>query len=143
MALRLLLVGVVVGLGVDLPGGAEVASWARTQADWVQAKVDGWLASGEADAAETSADAEFAAIVDGMADDFAADLARAEPAAPGPVVAASAPDLPGAGAPGPDSTGAGDMPEVPAADPDPAGGRLASAVRLTREAAAAWFSLVR
>jgi hypothetical protein len=77
MALRFLLVGLVVGLGIDLPAGAEMAGWVRSSGAWVQARVDGLFGPEPAEAAP-AADAQFSAIVDGMANDFAADLARAE-----------------------------------------------------------------
>jgi hypothetical protein len=76
MALRFLLVSLVAGLGVNLPCGDELSSWARSGRDWVQARIDGFR-GGEADLGlETErADLEFAAVVDEMADSFATDLA--------------------------------------------------------------------
>src|SRR5262249_17052965 len=77
MALRFLLVGLVVGLGVDLPSGEEVSAWVRSGRDWIQARVDGVLGA-EVATAPKSTDAEFSAIVDEMAGAFTADLASAE-----------------------------------------------------------------
>jgi hypothetical protein len=185
MALRFLLVGLVMGLGVDLPSGQEIASWARAGGEWLQARIDGAFgpeAVAEAEAApdaefaaivdqmarefgaeavaesKANPDTEFAAIVDQMAGSFTADLAMAEgPATPQwpafePI---EVPDDPTPGLafalnrasqaeeriPGPPAPEVATAP-ITAQDPA-ASDRLASAVRLTREAASAWMSLIR
>jgi hypothetical protein len=176
MAVRLLLVGLVIGLGLDLPSGDEVASWAHIGASWVQARVDGMLGAGAVAEAQPDPDAEFAAIVDDMAlafaaepkpdlafsaivDDmatsFAADLARVAPPkvdpAPRRLVAFEPLDVPDdldvgiAFALNRDSQGVGISPEPPEPEPKAPGGpeRLASAVRLTGQAAAAWMAVLR
>ena len=182
MALRFLLVGLVMGLGVDLPSGDEVAAWARAGGEWLQARLDGAFgpeavaeAAATPDAefaaivdrmardfgaeavvdAKPNPDAGFAAIVDRMAESFTADLAMAE-SSTWPRLAVDSIDVSDAPAPGlafalnqasqseeqiPDSP----TPEVAkASDQTPAAeGRLASAVRLTREAASAWMGVLR
>ncbi len=204
MALRLLLVGLVIGLGVELPSGDEIASWASSGSAWVQARVDGLLGPEAVAEATPSPDAEFAAIVeemaqsfvaaprpdagfaaiidemaqsfvagpepdagfaavvDDMARSFAADLARVEPrpaeppASPTAVVFEPldlADDLETgiAFALNRESQGVGVTPEPSAPVPARAsesgvpGGseRLASAVRLTGQAAAAWMAVLR
>ena len=75
MALRLLLVGLVIGLGVDLPSGDEIATWARAGSDWVQARIDGAFGPEAVAEATPTDDAAFAAIVDEMAGTFASDRA--------------------------------------------------------------------
>lgn len=156
MALRILLVGLVIGLGVDLPSGAEVAAWARAGDEWVRARLDGVFGAEEVAEAKPSADAEFAAVVDEMAGAFTADLAAMErPASRSrlafePIVVSDDPE-PGLGfALNRDAQGRGQDPEpVPAptvatASPESAtASRLASAVRLTREAASAWMTVLR
>src|SRR4051794_7553825 len=83
MALRLLLVGLVIGLGVELPSGDEISSWARAGGDWLQARIVGAFGAEAVAESKPAPDAEFAAIVDRMADSFAADLALADrPATP-------------------------------------------------------------
>lgn len=126
MALRLMLVGLVVGLGVDLPGGEDVASWARSGRDWLQARVDDALGGPEvADGA--ASDAEFAAIVDEMAGTFSADLASLGR---------------------PSEVGETETAQAAPADPEPTAGpgaaaRLVAAVRLTGQAASAWWGVIR
>jgi hypothetical protein len=128
MALRFCLVGLVVALGFELPRGADVSACVRSGWNWVFADEEASsirVASAPA-ASPTSADAEFAGIVDRMAHSFAADLIvldrpeieaeqwSFEPLkATQPAVATS--------------TGRLD--------------RLASAVELTRRAASAWADL--
>jgi hypothetical protein len=176
MALRLLLVGLVVGLGFDLPSGDEVASWAHIGTAWVQARIDGLVGPEAIAEARPDPDAEFAAIVDDMAlafaaepkpdlafsaivDDmatsFAADLSRAAPPkvdpAPRRLVDFEPLDVPDdleagiAFALNRDSQGVGITPEPPAPEPTAPGRpeRLASAVRLTGQAAAAWMAVLR
>ncbi len=176
MALRLLLVGLVIGLGVELPSGDELAAWAQVGTAWVEARVEGLLGPAAVAENRPDADAEFAAIVDGMATSFAADtrfdaafsaivdnmacafigdLARLTPAnvepAPQKVAVFEPLDVPDdleagvAFALNRDSQGIGITPEPitpePAAPSRPE--RLASAVRLTGQAAAAWMAVLR
>lgn len=176
MALHLLLVGLVIGLGFELPKGDEVAAWAYTGTAWLQARVDGLLAPAAVAEARPDADAEFAAIVDDMAlafaaeptpdivfpaivdemaKSFAADLARIAPAqvdpAPRSLLAFEPLEVPDdlesgvAFALNRESQGVGLTPEPVALEPhSPAGSeRLASAVRLTGQAAAAWMAVLR
>jgi hypothetical protein len=193
MALRMLLVGLVIGLGFELPSGDEVATWAHAGVAWVQARVDGLLgpeavaearpgadaefaaivddmalafaAETKPAAAETKPDLAFSAIVDDMATSFAADLARLAPPkvdpAPRRLVAFEPVDVPDdletgvAFALNRESQGVGITPEpitpeltkTAAGPPEPTapGGpeRLASAVRLTGQAAAAWMAVLR
>jgi hypothetical protein len=187
MALRLLLVGLVIGMGVELPSGDEVASWAHAGRAWIQARVDGLLGPDAlaevrpdpdaefaaivddmalAFAAEPKPDVAFTAIVDDMATSFAADLARVEPPkvepAPRRLAAAFEPlEVPDdletgvAFALNRESQGVGIVPEPIAPEPAkiaalgtestvPSGPeRLASAVRLTGQAAAAWMAVLR
>ncbi|HEY2155221.1 MAG TPA: hypothetical protein VGH33_06295 [Isosphaeraceae bacterium] len=186
MAVRLLLVGLVIGLGFDLPSGDEVASWAVAGTAWVQARVDGLLGPEAVAEPRPAPDAEFAAIVDDMVlafaaepkpdvafsaivDDMAANFAdetarvaapRVDPA-PRRLVAFEPLDVPDdletgvAFALNRDSQGVGVTPEPIAADRakvalSPSGPtvpgrpeRLASAVRLTGQAAAAWMAVLR
>jgi hypothetical protein len=176
MAVRLLLVGLVIGLGIDMPSRDEVASWSHIGTAWVQARIDGLLgpeavAEAQPDpdvgfaaivddmalafAAEPKPDRAFSAIVDDMAASFAADLARVAPPkvdpAPRRLVAFEPLDVPDdletgiAFALNRESQGAGITPEPIA--PEPASPsrpeRLASAVRLTGQAAAAWMAVLR
>jgi hypothetical protein len=161
MALRFLLVGLVIGLGVDLPSGEEISSWARAGSDWVRSRLDDVLGPEAVAGTETSADPEFAAIVDEMAGAFSADLARVERPVPRVRIAAEAIEVPEDVEPGiayalnRGSQGEGLTPEdvpaeaakAPALEPEtvPSGrtARLASAVRLTRQAASAWWAVVR
>ena len=154
MALRFLLVGLVIGLGVELPDGDEVVSWARAGGEWLQARIDDAFGADAVAAAETTSDAEFAAIVDRMAGAFAADLALADrPAASDrltfePIAVPDDPEPGLAFALNRASQGEGVIPEpalpevVDAPGSLPAAGRLASAVRLTREAASAWMNVL-
>jgi hypothetical protein len=128
MALRFCLVGLVVTLGFELPRGEDVSAWMRSGWNWVFAdeEVSSIRVASAAAPSPTSADAEFAGIVDRMAHSFAADLIvldrseieveewSFEPLkATQPAVATS--------------TGRLD--------------RLASAVKLTHQAASAWADL--
>ncbi len=189
MALRFLLVGLVIGLGVELPSGDEIASWVRAGSDWVQARIDGALgpeALAEAKPTDDAAfaaivdemagafasdraavvdgkagaspsdDAAFAAIVDEMAGAFASDRALAERPAPPkrlafePIEVPDDPESDLGFALNRESQGEGRTPEpaaieiakAPAAE-STAEGRLASAIRLTREAGAAWANVLR
>ena len=89
MMLRLMLLGLVASMGLELPSGRDVASWASTGRAWAEARMAGpvgvesapGLSSprGPRRVVETRADLAFEAISDGMAAEFAAD--RAEPVA--------------------------------------------------------------
>jgi hypothetical protein len=80
MALRFCLVGLVVTLGFELPSGGDISSSVRSGWNWVFAADDGgsYRVATVPEASPSSADVEFAGIVDRMAQTFAADLARNE-----------------------------------------------------------------
>lgn len=155
MALRFLLVSLVAGLGVNLPSGDEFSSWVGSGRAWVQARVDDIRGTG-ADAEAWRSDAEFVAIVDDMANTFAADLATLDRPKSDALLAAALLEVaedelveaevvtvvevrePAATA------------EVFAIDIDNSEeaastgtSRLASAVELTRQAADAWMNVLR
>jgi len=162
MLLRFVLVGLVTGLGCNLSGESEVVSWARAGRDWVQARLDD--ATGARLVADRErADAQFAGIVDDLARDFTADLASLDRRKSPEILAfdpIEVPDDVDAGvafALNRGSEGEGREPEAVAvagprvvagpATVEPATGvrpdRLASAVRLTRQAALAWLTVLR
>lgn len=198
MALRCLLVGLVASLGFQLPSGQDVTSWTRPGRDWVAARTitlsdlkataSVWFAAEPEPAAQPPVaepapalavapaaepapdDLAFAAITEGMAASFAADLevARAEEAAavrdePAPAPAAeavAAADPTGEpehesmalahAEPAPEAVTPGQAEFAPEAvtqgDAEPAASpatRLTSAVRATREAMNAWASVVQ
>ena len=98
MTLRIMLLGLVASMGIELPSGADVSCWTRSGRDWVAARLVDRSGSGvEADRAdvpptdcrqaeegiespgvargvEASDDIAFEAVAEGMAADFAADL---------------------------------------------------------------------
>ena len=74
MALRLILVSLVTGLGFDLPSGAEISTWVHSGQSWIQARIDD-VSGARLVATRRAADTEFSGIVDGMAASFTADLA--------------------------------------------------------------------
>ena len=109
MALRFLLVSLVAGMGCELPSQTDVAAWARTGREWVDARVgDTARLKVEAELAlaglrgrlrarsptpvaprptsvevpSTRDDLAFEAVVEKMASDFAADLAAIEESKP-------------------------------------------------------------
>jgi hypothetical protein len=177
MALRLLLVGFVASLGCEWPSGGELTSWARDGREWVGARLAdlgsvraerGLACSIPADrgqAGDSSAtlggrDLAFDVVVEGMAADFAVDLAatRAEDARWEP-----APDAIVGGGPAFDPIALAwtdpepaliDGDATPATIEEPASRamlrarparveRLSSAIRLTRQAYQAWALLIR
>lgn len=136
MGLRLLLVGLVAGLGLDLPTGQDLERWAHSGQTWLCGTLDQWnewaprgdetlciaaptapasepapsattpitTAQTQSTPTEPNADDEFAAVVDDMVDEFAADstpaatqlahepaASQALPPAPAPVVSPATP----------------------------------------------------
>lgn len=103
MTLRIMLVSLVTSLGLELPSGADVSSWAEAQSTWVRAAMLDRSATGDeappalarvADrhqAGETSeapatacpkadhSDAAFEAATGAMAADLASDLLASQP----------------------------------------------------------------
>lgn len=161
MALRVVLVGLVVGLGVDLPSGEEVSGWVRAGGAWVRARIDGLAGPEVVAEVRPTADAEFAAVVDEMATAFAADLSASGRPAPRRQPAFERFEVPDdleagvAFALNRSSQGEGLTPDAAPAEvatprsvgPEPAAlarsARLMSAVRLTGQAAAAWWTVIR
>jgi hypothetical protein len=80
MALRFCLVGLVVTLGFELPSGGDISASVRAGWNWVFAGDDGgsYRVASAPEASPSSADEDFAGIVDQMAQTFAADLARSD-----------------------------------------------------------------
>jgi hypothetical protein len=78
MALRFCLVGLVVTLGFELPSGEDISASVQNGWNWVFAGDDGgtYRVASAPEASPSSADEDFAGIVDRMAQTFAADLAR-------------------------------------------------------------------
>jgi hypothetical protein len=100
MTLRIMLLGLVASMGIELPSGAEVTSWTRSGRDWVAAtwadlpgscvgadpadagptdchqasKQTGSPVIAVAEDCRTSDDMVFEAVSEGMAADFSADL---------------------------------------------------------------------
>ena len=116
MALRVLLVGLVASMGLALPSGQDVKSWADSGGRWVESRLadlnhfraeaerafEGGPATDPAVYAEATApartevattrdDLTFDAVVEGMASSFAADLATIEKAKSGVEIAATTP----------------------------------------------------
>jgi hypothetical protein len=153
MALRVVLVGLVIGLGFDLPSGDQVSGWLRAGSAWVQARIDDMTGPEVAVEDVPSADAEFGEIVDAMARDFTADLAAIERPKSHTVIVFEPFDVPDdlqsgvAFALNRESQGEGievvtaDEPSAPPAESRAS--NLASAVRLTGQAAAAWWTVIR
>lgn len=161
MALRLLLVSLVIGLGIDLPGGEEISSWARAGSDWVQSRLDDVLGSEAVVESKPSEDSDFVAIVDEMASTFSADLARTERPLSRAQIVAEPIEVPEDMEPGiayalnRASQGEGLTPEIitlgtpeaPTQKPEAVTmvrpSRVASAVSLTRQAVSAWWIVLR
>jgi hypothetical protein len=159
MALRFLLVSLVAGLGVNLPSGDELTSWASSGREWVQARIDGFRGIESDSSRETEqADAEFAAVVDEMAGTFSDDLASMD--RPSPATQIASVSLEVAEDEIVENEPVDDRPEPVAAtveiatddedisEPTVSTGaarsaRIASAVQLTRQAADAWISVLR
>ena len=169
MALRFLLVSLVVSMGFEMPSNADVASWTRSGRDWVDARVadlSGLRAGAERTLSGVvggepipegiaiardltgSSDLAFEVVSEGMAADFAVDLAitRSEEPAPAAGSAMLADlDRPAALPSGEPVDGLLAR-EGPPAGESPARSRLArlsDAVRLTREAVHAWAVLIQ
>lgn len=164
MLFRLLLVGVVTGLGVEPPSRAEVATWAEAGRAWVGARIDDFggarlVAVRDRDR-DASDDAAFSAVVDDMAGTFAADLARLDrPATPSRLALAFDPiavtdfpesalvasfDYAGQGlglSAEANAPPTGESAFAPSLVPSRIA-RLASALRLTRQAASAWAGVI-
>ena len=162
MALRVLLVGLVAGMGCELPGGDDLAAWNRAGRAWVEARMADLAAIrcelgaapaalAEAEPVEPAAiptsDLAFEVVVEGMVSGFAADLAGS-PEPDAAIVLAPEPEpIPTVE---PTSLAWVDPEPAPAPfieepAPTPAPGRahqFASAVRLTGEALSAWASLI-
>lgn len=168
MGFRVLLVGLVAGLGLDLPSGSDLERWLATGRGWVEDQVSAWsverpgdvaggleargLASDSVPMPAAVADEVFEGAVDQLKAAFADDLA--------PAVAPEAPRLarfepvepaedlyPGlAYALNRQAEGQGDPdpePGPPAPTATAPEGRLATAVRLTGAAVHAWMDLLR
>lgn len=108
MALRLVLVGLVASMGIELPSGSDLANWTRTGREWAGARTadlsvirveaartcagpaDCGPAEGHLGAADVTgagsgrADLAFDVVVEGMAVDFAADFASLRVDGPAP-----------------------------------------------------------
>jgi hypothetical protein len=185
MTLRVLLVGLVASMGYELPSGQDIESWTRTGSQWVNARLadlshlraeaersiarstDSDRAveptpapSATAEVGLTRDDLMFDAVVEGMASDFATDLASIEVAKPvEAVVVAIEPFVemseaacldPELEVAAPDTPARADL-EVTAASPAPSptieatskAERISTAIRLTRQAISAWASLIQ
>jgi hypothetical protein len=162
MALRFLLVSLVAGLGIDLPSGDEFSSWARSGQEWVQARLDGFRGvDPDSNFEAEQADSDFAAVVDDMAGNFAADLASLERPRPATMLASVSLEVPEdeivEGEAVDDRSESLPASEVAAIDDGEAeeltapaaparstrSTRIASAVQLTKQAADAWMSVLR
>lgn len=108
MALRLVLVGLVASMGIELPSGSDLANWTRTGREWAGARMadlsvirveaartcagpadcgpaDGHLGAADVTGAGSGrADLAFDVVVEGMAVDFAADFASLRVDGPAP-----------------------------------------------------------
>lgn len=171
MGFRVLLVGVVAGLGLDLPSGSDLQHWMASGRGWVEQQVVAWTiersavgpveapAVDQVEAADAApagpkavADDVFDTVVNRMKASFAAPAA--------PIVAPEAPRLatfepvepaedlyPGlAFALNRRSDGLSEptpMVERPAVEIPTTGNRLANAVKLTGAAVHAWMDLLR
>ncbi len=164
MALRMTLVALVMSMGLDLPSGGELTRWSRSGRDWLDlrwAEMSGGAppAAGVADRAtiagtssgravgSVTSDIAFEVVVEGMATEFAADWAGIRDDGSGEAPSIAGIELPRASAwrdPEPALMG----PDEPTSERVAARGkasirgRVASAVRLTRQAAGAWTSLL-
>jgi hypothetical protein len=167
MVLRILLVGLVAALGLDLPDSAEIAGWRKSGHEWASARmadlssllVEAELAfgaspdraiGGESREVETipvapssRVDLAFEAVVEGMASGFSADLALMEESKP-PVEEAVAsveptPEGPAAGVASPEPAPAAEILAPPISRLE----RISTAVRLTRQAVDAWASIIQ
>ena len=164
MGFRVLLVGVVAGLGLDLPNGSDLQRWLATGRGWVEQQVSAWtiepaaegpdqvVAADAAPAAPTAvADQVFDAAVDEMKAAFAerpaaVAVAEAPSASFEPIEPAE--DLyPGlAFALNRQADGLGEpatLVEPPSPRVTTTGDRLATAVKLTGAAVHAWMDLLR
>ena len=170
MALRVLLVGLVASLGLELPTGQDVSSWARAGRAWVDARVvevSGLAPESEksragatdvgcqgstpstTEMASSRADLIFEAAVEQMASEFAVDLALMEEAAPAEeviVVVERFEEMPPAWPTGPEvepeSSSAPSPVAVPSAGAASTASKFSVAVRLTKQAVDAWASLI-
>lgn len=108
MALRLVLVGLVASMGIELPSGSDLANWTRTGREWAGVRMadlsvirveaartcagpadcgpaDGHLGAADVTGAGSGrADLAFDVVVEGMAVDFAADFASLRVDGPAP-----------------------------------------------------------
>ena len=158
MLIRFLLVSIVAGLGFEPPSACDVSDWSRSGRDWVLARIDDFKGA-RLVAERDRADAEFDATVTGMANDFTADLAALDrPKVKAqitfePIAVPDGLDLDVAACMNRDSQGEGQVvsiveaakvPEITSSADDEPGRatRLASAVRLTRQAALAWMTVL-
>jgi hypothetical protein len=180
MALRTLLLGLVAGMGLEIPSEGDISCWARSGREWAQARLaEPSMPRVEADPAlavqsnqpidspaavecpEASGDRAFEVASEGMAADFAADMAAIEAPKMAEVEVAPAVGLPvGEEMPGPACLVVVEDQEIPSdqageivAGDDPAevmdgtdgtpsrADRLSSAVRLTGQAVQAWADL--
>ena len=101
MMLRLILVGLVTSMGLELPSGRDVSCWAESGRSWANAQVAALTTSGvEVAPAEApgvavgpvEADRAFEAVGAEMAADFAADRALTCAQAQAPALALAQPD---------------------------------------------------
>lgn len=171
MGLRIMLLGLVVGMGAELPSADRFESWAsqgRQFAASVWGEIQSLRNGSDASPAEAAqiearqlaarADRSFEKAMDAVATDFAADLAMLAKAdeplkneiaqldaegveAPTAVEVAADADFPD----GPDAMDVASVDEVsePDAELDQDEERLTSAVRLTRDAVGAWIDLLK
>ena len=132
MALRVLLVGLVACLGLELPGADEVSAWNAGARSWVVAWLDDVSKLSDSLPRESTnppasirADLAFDAVVEGMTSTFSDDLAENLSVSTliAPVEATSEP--------------------VAIESPGSRAEKLNEAVRLTRQAVDAWASLIR
>jgi hypothetical protein len=143
MALRVLLLGLVACLGLDLPSVETLEGWKETGRGWVTARMadlsslralagldEDIVIDPPAETASSRVDLAFEAALEGMTSGFSADLASARLATPvEEKVAAVEPE--------PDP--ASEVEAEPASRLD----RISTAVRLTRQAVDAWASLIQ
>jgi hypothetical protein len=119
MTLRIMLLGLVASMGIELPSGADISSWTRSGRDWVASRLGDlpgpYVEADRADAGPTdchqagrptespvvavaedcgiAADLAFEAVSEAMAADFSADLltmqAEESPSETAPVMLSS------------------------------------------------------
>ena len=173
MLLRLILVGLVTSLSLELPSGRDVSSWAETGRAWANASlvsletpevaVVAPAAAAVASPTPDQADHEFQDVVGAMAAGFAADQAIRvdEPQVAAALEATSAPEVEAevvadaaAALPAGEEVATvapadfesvavvAETTEPEADDFADQAERLATAVRLTREAAEAWAAVI-